>query len=350
MKTLPKIPKVSFEETLGKHVLPSLCIGCGSCVVVCPFNCLKYVSGKPVLVEECKSCGICPRICPKYDLSMPALERLVFGRERKKGEDFGVHRRIVIAQTTDENIKKTCQDGGIATALLVHALEDGVIDGTVLSGASEKEPLKAVPKLAVTKKEILECAGTRYTYSPNMLALKEGILQKKKSLAFVGTPCQIHAIRKIQAFPLKRHSGALAFTIGILCSECFTYDGLVKKLMQRTLGIDPRHVKKVNIKGKMIITTKTGEVNTVPLKEAKKYVNNCVSTCSDFAAELADISVGGLGLDDWTFTILRTERGEDLFQKAESKGLIRTKPVEEEQRALNLLVRLSRKKRENVAK
>ena len=350
VKDLPSTPKVSFEETLGKHVLPFLCIGCGSCVVVCPFDCLEYVDGRPALVKECKSCGICAQICPKHNLSISALEQMIFGRERNDDEDFGIHRRLVAAQANDLDIMRVCQDGGVATALLVCALQNGIIDGAVLSGVDENEPLKAVPRLATTKKEIMECAGTRYTYSPNMLALNEAIQQKKKSLAFVGTPCQIHAVRRLQAIPLRRYSKALTFTVGVFCSECFTHDGLVNQLIRRTLGIDPREVEKVNIKGGLIVTTKSGEVKRISLKEAKKYASNCASSCSDFSAELADISVGGLGLDRWTFTILRTDKGEELFQIAESEGLITTRPIQEEKRALDLLVRLSRKKRENASR
>jgi len=347
---LPPIPKVSFEESLGNHVLPSLCIGCGSCIVVCPFNCLEYVDAKPVLVKECRSCGICAQICPKYNLSMPALEQLVFGRERNDDEDFGIYRRLVIAQARDENIMKVCQDGGIVTALLVHALQKGIIDGAVLSGTNKDKPLRAVPRLAKTTKEIIDCAGTRYTYSPNMLVLGEGIQQKMKSLAFVGTPCQIHAVRRLQAVPLRKYSKALAFSTGVFCSECFTHDGLVEELIKEKLGIDPHEVGKVNIKGKLIVTTRSGDVKKASLKEAKKHASNCVYSCSDFSAELADISVGGLGLDGWTFTVLRTKRGEGLFQSAESEGLIRTRPIEEEKRALDLLARLSEKKRENASK
>ncbi len=280
---------------------------------------------------------------------MSTLERFIFGRERKEDEDFGIYRHLFLAQSKDKDIIRTCQDGGIVTTLLVYALEKGIVEGAIVSGVGEKEPLKAVPKLATTREEIMECAGTRYTYSPNMFAFKEGIKQKKKNLAFVGTPDQILALRKIQVLPLKKLSEALCFTIGVFCSECFLYEGFVKELIQRQLGIDLYAVKKVNIKGKLIITMNTGDVRTIPLKDAKKYASNCVSSCSDFAAELADISVGGLGLDDWTFTILRTEKGVDLFTKAESEGLIRTRPVHEEKKALDLLITLSRKKRKNVA-
>jgi coenzyme F420 hydrogenase subunit beta len=350
VKEVVQFPKASFSETLGEHVLPSLCIGCASCVVVCPFDCLDYVNEKPLIARECKSCGICAQVCPRYRLSIPELEQFVFGRERRDEEDYGIFHRVAIAQTADRKIKRVCQDGGVVTTLLVYALSEGLIDGAVLSGLSKIEPLKAVPKLATTAKEIVDCAGTRYTYSPSMLALKEGILQKRKSLAFVGTPDQIQVFRRIQALPLKKYSEAVAFTVGVFCSECFTYGGLIKQLMQSELGIDPADVAKINIKGKLLVTTKSGKVEEVPLKEAKKHVRSCVARCSDFSAELADISVGGLGLKGWTFTILRTEKGVELFRKAEAKGLIQTTPAVEENQILDLLVKLSRKKRENAAR
>ncbi len=346
---MPQFPKVSFEETLGTHVLPSLCIGCATCVIVCPFECLEYANEKPSLVKECKVCGICAQVCPRYRLSVPELERLVFGRERRAEEEFGILRHVVIAQAVDPKIRRVCQDGGVVTALLVYALNEGLIDGAVLSGVSETKPLKAVPKLATTIDGIVGCAGTRYTYSPSMLVLKEGVKQKKKSLAFVGTPDQIQAFRRIQALPLKKFSEAVAFTVGVFCSECFTYEGLVDQLIRKGLGIDALEVAKLNIKGKLLVTTKSGRVEEVRLKEAKQHVRSCIKQCSDFSAELADISVGGLGLEDWTFTILRTEKGLNMFQGAEAKGLIRTRKAEEEPQVLDLLVKLSKRKRENVA-
>jgi coenzyme F420 hydrogenase subunit beta len=348
VKDVPQIPKASFEETLGNHVLPSLCIGCASCVIVCPFSCLDYANEKPLLVKECRSCGICAQVCPRFRLSISKLEQLVFGRERRSDEDFGIFHHIVIAQTTDLKIKNICQDGGVITTLLVHALNEGLIDGAVLSGVDENEPLKAVPKFAATVDEIMDCAGTRYTYSPSMLALKEGVVQKRKSLAFVGTPDQIQALRMIQALPLKKYSESVAFTIGVFCSECFTYEGLIKQMVQKELGIDAAEVAKINIKGKLLVTTKSGKVRENPLKEVKNHVRNCIVQCSDFSSELADISVGGLGLEEWSLTILRTEKGLKLFQEAEEKGLIRTKVVEKEGQIMNLLIKLSKKKRENT--
>lgn len=343
--------KLGFEESLEKSVvLTRRCIGCATCVVVCPFNCLEYNEGQPKLAKKCENCGICPKVCPQYDWSWSKAEEFVFGRQRKENEEFGIYRRLVLAQATDKKILERCQDGGAVTALLTYALQNSIVEAVTLSGLAENRPLYPMPKLATTPKEVLENAGTRYSYSPNMLALQEGVKQRKKSLAFVGTPCQIHAIRKIQMFPLKKYSNSLQFTVGLMCTESFTYDGLFEKHLKKNMGIDLNDVEKINIKGKILVYLKSGEVKSVSLSEAKQYARKSCHFCTDFSAELADISAGGLGLNDWTFVILRTEKGEEIFDDAVEAEAIRIRAVDKESFALTLLTKLSKKKRKNSSR
>jgi len=295
-------------------------------------------------VKECKICGICAAVCPQYEWSWPEAEDFVFGRKRAITDEFGIHRQLVVAKTRRNDVLKVCQDGGVASALLLFALENGLIDGAIVSGISQEKPFYPVPKLATTAAEILECAGTRYSYSPNILALTEGLKQKREKMAFVGTPCQIRAIRKIQMVGLKKYAKPLQFLIGLMCSECFTYEGLVGKHVHEKLGLSPSNIEKMNIKGKILVKTKS-EVAIIPLAEAKQYARESCRFCDDFSSELADISTGGLGLDGWTFTIIRTEKGKELFSEAEKAGFLDVKAVDKDAFALNLLTKLSRKKR-----
>jgi len=339
-------PKLSFEETLLENViLKEVCSGCAACVLVCPFGCLEYFEEKPNLIKKCEICGICPQVCPRFEFSQASLEKLVFGRERRPDEEFGIHERLAIARATDRNILRTCQDGGVVSALLTHALNNGVIDSAIVSATSPEKPLFPIPKLVSAPEEVLECAGTRYTYSPNLLALQEAVKQKRKSVAFVSTPCQIQSIRKIEAFPLKKYSNLIKLTIGLMCTESFTYEGLMQKHIQEVLGVNLHDVMKINIKGKVLVTTKSGETKAIPLQEAKQYTRKGCLPCTDFSAELADISTGGLGLSGWTFTAIRTNKGKEIFESAEKAGAIQTRPVEEEKTALDLLIKLSKRKR-----
>ncbi|NIU57219.1 MAG: hypothetical protein GWN67_12790, partial [Phycisphaerae bacterium] len=106
-------------------------------------------------------------------------------------------------------------------------------------------------------------------------------------------------------------------TIGLMCTESFTYEGLMQRHIQRELGVNLYDISKINIKGKILVTTKSGEIQTVPLAEAKKYTRKGCPPCTDFSSELSDISAGGLGLKDWTLIVIRTEKGEQLFESAE---------------------------------
>lgn len=338
--------KQSFEESLREKIVArEICSGCAACVLVCPYGCLEYFEEKPNLIKKCEICGICPKVCSRLDFPRATLEKLTFERERLPDEEFGVYKRLAIAQATDQSILKTCQDGGVVTTLLTYAMDNGIIDSAVVSATSPEKPWFPVPRLVTTPEEVLESAGTRYTYSPNLLALQEAVKQKRKAVAFVSTPCQIQSIRKIEAFPLKKYSGIINFTIGLMCTESFTYSGLMQRHIQQILGMNLNEVRKINIKGKVLVTSSSGEVKAIPLQEAKQYTRKGCLPCTDFSGEFADISAGGLGLKGWTFTIIRTKKGQEIFETAEKAGAIKTRPVEEEKASLDLLVKLSRRKR-----
>jgi len=340
-----KIAKVSFEESIDEAVIKTgKCVGCGTCVLVCPFSCLEYVEEKPKLVKECKVCGICAQACPQYDFPLREIENFVFKRERKPDESFGIYRRLALARATDKKILEKCQDGGAVTALLLFALKNGIIDGAIVTKSELEKPFYPQPTLATTADDVLQSAGTKYFYSPNILAIAKAVEQKLGKVAFVGTPCHIRAVRKMQFAGLKKYITPLRFLIGLACSECFVYDGLMKEHIHKRLGVEPNRIRKVNIKGKMLLTLES-EVVAIPLAEAKQYARKSCHFCEDFSSELADISVGGLGLEGWTFVVIRTEQGEELFSSAEKAGVIVTKEAKTEANALNLLIKLSGKKR-----
>lgn len=333
------IGKTGFEESLGNNVVEvGKCLGCGACVLVCPFHCLEYTDEGPIMVGGCKACGICAQACPQYEWIRPEVERFVFGRERLINEEFGVYRSLFIARASDFRVQAVAQDGGVVTALLLFALEKGVIDGAIVSGVGGSESFKPIPKLATSPKEIVKSAGSRYFYSPNILALSDAQKQRKTSIALVATPCQIRAIRKMQMLSLEKYASFIKLLIGLMCSGCLIYEEIMEKYIRDRLGIDPKEIVKMRIKGELLLTTKSG-LKTVPLKEIRKFTRrNCIF-CEDFSSEFADISAGGLGLNGWTFIILRTEKGENLFKEAEKSGILEVRSVEEENRSL--LIKLS---------
>jgi len=147
---------------------------------------------------------------------------------------------------------------------------------------------------------------------------------------------------------LKGFGDIVSFTIGLLCTEVFTYEGLMKKKIQDEMGIPLTDVKKFNVKGKVLIYKKDGEVVEMSLRKAQEYARPECHHCGDFTAELSDISCGGVACMDWTITILRTAKGEALFDDLVRRGLVETRPMEEFEQSMKVMLRLTKKQRERV--
>ena len=107
-------------------------------------------------------------------------------------------------------------------------------------------------------------------------------------------------------------------------------------------------IEKVNVKGKVIVTLKNGEDVNIPLKQARPYANEWCHHCPDFAAEHADISCGGLGMEGWTMILVRSEVGEDYMKRAVEAGVLELRDADEEPGALEVMDRLARKQRERI--
>jgi coenzyme F420-reducing hydrogenase beta subunit len=84
-----------------------------------------------------------------------------------------------------------------------------------------------------------------------------------------------------------------------------------------------REIKKMNIK--LLVTISSGVIG-IPLAEIKRCHQESCGGSGDFSFELADISAGGLGLDGWALTVVRTEKGEELFSGASKRDLCALKP------------------------
>ena len=169
---------------------------------------------------------------------------------------FGTYKEVVSARATDKAIQKVAQDGGIVSALLCYALEENIIEGAIVAGDTE-DAWKPEPTIAMTPEEIIAAAGTKYTFSPNAIRLKEAVRQYGlEKIGTVGTPCQIMGLRKMQSYPFATRFVAdkLALIIGIFCMENFPRDSL-KTFVEGKMSSSLDNVNKMDIgKGKFWIT------------------------------------------------------------------------------------------------
>ena len=139
-------------------------------------------------------------------------------------------------------------------------------------------------------------------------------------VALVGMGCQSSVTGALEARRVNKWRRKIAWTFGLLCSKSFTYDGLMVEIAQKQLGLDLDHLVRVNVKGKLLFYTDAGDEVIYSLKDAQQFTRPGCLHCPDFAAEHADISFGGLGQSEgWTLSIVRTERGQDIWDAGDGR-------------------------------
>jgi coenzyme F420 hydrogenase subunit beta len=302
------------------------CAGCGACVAVCPADAFTFPPGAlhPGHTEYCKEatdgvpCGVCYEVCPR--VVPPPIDQPLVGA--------CIH--LLSAKAGFEVPGK--QSGGAVTAILLQALEAGLVDAVV---TVTEDPWTHRPSSAViTSSEVLITqAGSRYNWwVPLMAALKEAVIRKKyHHIAVVGVPCVVQAIRRIRESDnalLRPFRQSIRLVIGLFCTESFDYESLVEGKLRQERQIEPWQIRRFEVKGNLRITLSDGTTLNVPLKELQDSVRPGCANCTDFTALDADISAGAVGSEaGYTTLITRTSVGEGFLEQALHSGRLVTGPA-----------------------
>jgi coenzyme F420 hydrogenase subunit beta len=293
----------------------------------------------PELIEgECNQCGICIKACPGYAVDLAGLNLEVFGKEPKDSL-LGNYIGCYLAHATDSEIRYNSASGGLVTSLLIFALEQGFIDGALVTRMKKDNPLAPEPFIARTREDILLALGSKYCPVPANIALRE-ILEGDGKYAVVGLPCHIYGIRKAEAVS-KTLRERINLHLGIFCSHTVNFDGT--EFLLRKIGIRSEELIEISYRG----GGWPGGIGIRLKNEGERFLPNrgslwnsifggffftpsCCLSCGDVTNELADISFG----DPWlpeiikaehkgkSVVISRSERGEALLHAANSAGAV----------------------------
>ena len=349
------VEKPQWKELFSEVVTSGLCTGCAACVIACPHDVLDYETSDGIYKpwhldidggrEDCthgvKGCTMCTRACPRFRNWESEIDVHRFARERTQDEVWGIG-DVLLARSSEQAVLDMGQDGGFVSTLLIYALEHDVIDAALVSGLEgDGSTWRAQPRVARTRDEVLATAQSRYTYSANLLAYRDAAESGAERIALVGMGCMASATGAMQTRKAGKIARRLSLTIGLLCSKTFD-DAIFEELFEKKYGIKRADIKKMNIKGVFQLWTHDGKFHEVPLKEAHAYTREGCTACPDFAAEHADISTGGIGaFGDWTLVIVRTDLGRALMSALVERGLIETRPGDDDPGAVALLHKLA---------
>ena len=350
----------TFDDLIQEVQKPGLCHRCGGCVTFC--TAINYAAleldqeGKPRYADadKCIECGLCYTICPEID-EMDAEIQARLGWHLPVGRVL----ETAVARAADSTIRARATDGGVVTALLLHLLRTGRIDGAIVTRQSG--PFQREPYLALNESDILSAAGFFFDTSHGMKRYSDYymtfsqirefgplIQQGLQRVAFVGTPCQIQAVRRMQALNIIP-ADSIRFCLGLFCSGNFVFGPKQQEQIAAIGGFQWQDVSRINIKEDLIVELKNGETRQIILDELEFMKRFACYFCPDYAAEYADISFGGIGADPgWTTVIVRTPLGRAAFVEARNK-VLKTPPtkdrVEAAQKALQQVKTWSARKR-----
>lgn len=291
------------------------CIGCGLCEGVCPLHAVMviengYAGLKPVVDKNiCTNCGLCLELCPT-----PEIAEL---------DDLSKFRVVSQGYSRVPELYLHGASGGVVSSILYYLFDKNIIDGALVAFYDDK--LNIYGDFIASKEEVVKHSGSYYQTCKQMLNIRK--IHKYKSVAVVGLPCHIEALRK---YAKRLNLKNIIVTISLFCTIGRTRIGF-KDFMKDKFNIDLDTIRACNYLsrygeeqlGRIIIKTQEEQAKYT-LTEYLDYIDyfytpiGCFN-CRKMFSLNADISVG----DDWgiktsrkiALIVANTEKGLSLLDK-----------------------------------
>jgi coenzyme F420 hydrogenase subunit beta len=341
---------IAYNVLEKKIINAGFCTLCGACEAACPTDAIQLKDEKVHRLHDCSEdmdlCPICYEICPHSEALL--LRSLSFVADAPaRNEAFGYYRKIMLAQSVDAKLRELSFGGAVVTSLLKYGIENKIFDSAIVSQGEPENPAKPKPSVALVPDDILSAVGSKFFPSSVAKAYGGAVYgYGKTQIAFVGVPCHILALRKMEAWQHKI-SEHLKITIGLFCFGSFSLSPLLEHITKK-YKIKLSEIKQMRLSSKFIVQTEK-KVTRIPMSEIEDHILPSCRTCTDFTSELADISVGSAyPLKDWSTVIIRTKAGEDFFYNAVENGIINTWVMEHEPTVIERVIVAAMQKRENA--
>ncbi|MFW6438281.1 MAG: Coenzyme F420 hydrogenase/dehydrogenase, beta subunit C-terminal domain [Armatimonadota bacterium] len=310
------------------YASPWVCTQCGTCVAVCPTDALSMREADhgcryPVANDErCVSCGVCAEVCPGPRL----IDLANHDRPTEADRVYGALERCGLGWASDEAVRRASSSGGLVTAVLLHLLKSGAIDGAVVTDLGGEGCMPRT-RLVRDSEEVAAACGSKYMLTSCAEALADVVSAEDGPFAVVGMPCQVQGVRRaMRASEAMRRNVALC--ISLFCGG--TKDFRYRALLARKMGLDGEHLVRFTFRGEgwpgaISGEDARGEIGSIPAyddelsaiwRRAALTPPRCL-VCDDPLGAAADVVVG----DPWHIDDDREGPGRSLFLARTEAGL-----------------------------
>ena len=277
----------------------------------------------PVPRTLCTDCGVsrmadpsaCGTACQFIKPDYPGLETAVHGRTRRGGDEvfFGPVEAMHRARLRQP--AEGAQWTGITTALAADLLDRGQVDAVLTMVPDAQDRWKPRPALITDAADMARARGMRMGYAPLLALLEEAQEKGHSRLAVIGIPCQIYALRRLEAtLGLDR-----LYVIGTPCSDNTTTESFHQFLA--LLDEDPDSINYLEFRADYRVELRFDDGRTrlipflsLPISDLPPdFFPLTCRTCVDYTNALADITVGYMGGEGDQWLLVRNARGAQML-------------------------------------
>ncbi len=317
----------------------SLCAGCGGCAAL---------SGGAIVMERSAAGLNRPRqkapIAAETDRTIaaicPGLGQTVVAGGRTDDVVWGPYVSMHTGWAEEAALRHRASSGGALSAMLVHLLESGEVDGVVQTMADPDAPMGNVTVISRDVDAIRHAAGSRYAPS-SPLAEIAPLLEGTERFAFVGKPCDVVALRALEAQDA-RVSKRFPVMLSFFCAGVPSLEGAAGILT--ALEVEERDLAAFRYRGmgwpgRATATTQDGAERSMSYHDSwgkilSHHVQHRCKICADGTGVAADVvcadawkaDENGYPLfeeeDGISLIVARTDKGARLIAEAEVAGVL----------------------------
>ena len=213
------------------------CTGCFACYNICPKNAIKMIHDDngfiypEIDIEKCINCNLCKKVCP-------AINKL----------EYQEIQSCYAAQRKNINKLNESSSGGVASVFA----ESIVKNGGIVYGATYEKSYQLHFIRVDNLKDINKLKGSKYVHcyiEDSYKNIKKDLINKKTVL-FIGTPCQIAGLK---LFLMKDYDNLIC--VDLIChgvpSQKYLKDELDKNIdINKITGLTFRNNNNFMIAGK----------------------------------------------------------------------------------------------------
>ena len=332
------------SPTLQRVAAGQLCTGCGLCASLSEgaIGMASLPPGYSRPVQRAALSSDCERIiaatCPGVQVAAWPAAPIVH-------PSWGPIVSLETGFADDPDVRFKGSSGGAVTALALFALESGLVDRVVHVGADLEDPAANRVLVSRSPDEVIAGAGSRYVSSSPLIEIQQ-MLAEGGSMAFVGKPCDVSALRQLAKVDprVDRHIPLMLafFCAGIPSRNAV--DRVLAVLDAPTQDLAAFRYRGNGWPGKAAAVRKDGSVSERRYEESwGGYLSHEVQfrckICPDAVGGGADIACadawygGETGYptfeehDGRSLIASRTARGEQILRAAIAAGRLSSEPL-----------------------